>query len=97
MEGLDVADLRCCGAGLLCIAAVERQRQRIALQNKRLDPFGCKQVEHVRVGKPAVVLRKQGRRDHHKHQRQNCDQQNGLHGFGLLIHGILLLFYYYLS
>ena len=87
VEGLDVADLRRCGAGLLCFASVERQRQRIALQNKRLDPFGFKQVEHVGICKPAAVLRKQGRREHHKHQRQDRNEQNGLQGFGLLVHG----------
>ena len=68
-------------------ACVERQRQRIALQNERLDPFVFKQVEHVRICKPAAVLRKQGRREYHKHQRQDRNEQNGLQGFGLLVHG----------
>ena len=87
VECLNVADFGGCCACLLCAAAIQSHGQRIALQNERLDPFGFKQVEHVGISKPAAVLREQGRRDHHKHQRQNCDQNDCLNGFGLLIHG----------
>ena len=88
VEGLDVSDFGSGRACLLCAAGIQGHGQRVALQNERLDPFVFKQVEHVGIGKPAAVLRKQGRRDHHKHQRQDRDQNDRLYGFGLLIHGL---------